>query len=675
MNVAALLISATLAAADLSTVAGHVVNERGRPIAGARVFLEQGLGGAVQVMQASPDGAYRFENVLPGLCGVFARARGYAFGGRSVRVAIADTLDDTDVVLREAGTLSGTVSGPGGKAVIGARITRAAFLGETRFGLPFAKLTRFGIDEPRTDEKGRFSIVSLPRGEPVALKIVHPRYAQEAATGFKVGDRNVKITLSRGVLISGNVIARGSETLVPNATVFFRNPDPPNDTVIARAGSDGSFSLRLKPGAYVYDALGSSFRSPNPRRMVVTGQYEAQRVVLYVAGTSSLRGLVRDAASGEAVQGARLVLESYGVPSAITRTGPTGEFEFNAAEGENVVKLDSAPGYILPAKPALRVQVAANRAIDLPTYWLARIPKYSLEIIDADEQPVAGAVVRILRPLQFGWRMTDANGYVDLSFASLPPDGTVVGFAEHPTRADGALFAITRDRSEDAIVQLEPLARVEGTVRSEKGTALVGVVVESRFTAESFPGTIALWRTITSSGGAFAWDGAPRRAPQLCVAIAQDKGGQLFEGDSTAFLIDDESPFTLEDIVIEGGTGARSALGRKLKWYDNKVLCGSLPDRKARQAPAVVIYVGAGQAALAAETLQEALAILDRPELLAALIIDGDAPCPDVSFPVLKGKAPAAATTYLLEAGGTVILETFGLPPVFGINAIAPRKP
>jgi len=42
---------------------------------------------------------------------------------------------------------------------------------------------------------------------------------------------------------------------------------------------------------------------------------------------------------------------------------------------------------------------------------------------------------------------------------------------------------------------------------------------------------------------------------------------------------------------------------------------------------------------------------------------------------VLKGKAPTAATTYLLEAGGTVILETFGLPPVFGINAIAPRKP
>ncbi|MCH8203803.1 MAG: carboxypeptidase regulatory-like domain-containing protein, partial [Candidatus Hydrogenedentes bacterium] len=587
MNVAALLITATLAAADLSTVAGRVVDERGRPVAGARVFLEQGLGGSVQVTRAAPDGSYRFENVLPGLTGVFARAQGYAFGGRSVRVAIADTLDDTDVTLREAGTLSGTVLGPGGAPVSGARITRALFLGEMSVSIPFAKLARFGINEPRTDEKGRFSILSLPRGEPVALKIAHPRYAQEAATGFKVGDRNVKITLSRGVLISGNVIAQGSETLVPNATVFFRNPDPPNDTVIARAGADGSFSLRLKPGAYVYDASGANFRSPNLRRMVVTGQYEAQRVALYVAGTSSLRGLVKDADSGEPVPGARLVLESYGVPSAITRTGPTGEFEFNAAEGENVVILDAAPGYILPAKPALRVQVAANRPVEVPTYWIAPIPKYSLEVIDEDEQPVAGAVVRVLRPAQFGWRKTDANGYVDLSFASLPPDGTVVGFVEHPTRAEGALFAITRDRSEDAIVQLQPLARVEGTVRSAKGIGLAGVAVESRFTAESFPETIALWRTITASGGAFAWDGVPRHAPQLCVATARDKEGRLFEGDSGAFIVADESPFQLEDIVVEGGTGARSSLGRRLKWYDNKLLCGSLPDRKARRAPAV----------------------------------------------------------------------------------------
>ena len=193
MNVAALLLTAALAAADLSTVAGRVADERGRPVAGAQVFLEQGLGGALQVTQSAPDGSYRFENVLPGLPGVFARAQGSGFGGRSVRVTIADTLEDANLTLRTAGTLSGTVLGPGGSPIGGARITRAVFLGESRVGIPFAKLSRFGIEEPRTDDKGRFTIVSLPRVETVGLKIAHPQYSQESFSGIKVGDRHLRI--------------------------------------------------------------------------------------------------------------------------------------------------------------------------------------------------------------------------------------------------------------------------------------------------------------------------------------------------------------------------------------------------------------------------------------------------------------------------------------------------
>ncbi len=674
MNVAALLLITALAQADLSTVAGRVIDERGLPVPGARVFLEPDLGGALRDTQSAPDGSYRFDEVLPGLTGVFARAQGYAFGGRSLRVAVADTLDDTDLTLRAAGTLSGTVLGPGGSPIDGARITRVLFT-EKKTTIPFAKLARFGVKEPRTDERGRFSIVSLPRGEPVALKIAHPQYAQGLLKDIRVGDRNVKVELTRGVLITGNVLARGVDTLVPSATVNFRNVEAPHDTASTRSGVDGSFSLRLRPGTYGFWASGPTYRSPNRPRMTVTGQYRTQRVSVRVAGTSALKGFVKDAESGGPIKGARIVLESNGVPSAVTRTGPTGEFEFDAAEGENVVRLDKVPGYMLPPQPALRVQVSANNPAEVGTFWLAPIPKYSLEVIDGDKQPVRGAVVRVLRPAQFGWRTTDENGYANLSFASLPPDGTVVGFVEHPSRADGALFAITRDRAEDAIVQLQPLARVEGTVRSGGGTGLVGAAVESRFTAESFQETIMLWRTITSAGGAFVWEGVPRHAPQLCVATTRDEDGQLFEGDSGVFIVADGPSLTLDDIVIKGGTGDRSLLGRRLKWYDNKLLCGELPNRKARQAPALVVYVGAAQAALAAEAMQEALSILDRPALLAALVVDDAIACPDVSFPVLKGKAPAAATTYLLDAGGTVVLETFGLPPLFGINKIAPRGP
>lgn len=674
MNPGALLISAIIAAADLSTVAGHVLDERGQAIAGARVFLEQGMGGGIQTTQSRADGAYRFENVLPGLSGVFADAPGYAIDGRSVRIAIAQTTQDTDLILRRAGTISGTIRDPGGAPLRGARITRV-LLRNRKVGIPFAKLAPFGIAEARSDDRGRFTINSLPRDEPVALKIAHPRFAQEAAVDIKVGDRNVKIALSRGVLITGTVLVRGSGTLVSSATIFFQNTDPLRGTVITRSGVDGAFSLRLRPGAYIFDASGSTFRTPNLQRVIVTGKYAAQNVVVHVAGTAVLKGLVLDALSGGPVRDARLLLEAYGVPSAMTRTGPTGEFEFTAAEGENVVKLDHAPGYMFPAEPALRLQVTAGQPIEVPTFWLAPVPEYALEVIDRDNRPVSGAVVRILRPAQFGWRTTDVNGNVTLTFASLPSDGTVVGIVDHPSQADGALFAITRDRSQDAIVRLVPFGQVEGTVRSAKGGGLAGVAVESRFSAESFPETLSLWRTITSSGGAFRWNGVPRYIPQLCLATTMDKDGQLFTSGSTPFILNDEPLLKLDDIVVTGGGAGRSTLGRRLKWSDNTLLCGMLPAKEERQGPAVVIFTGASAAAPVAEAMQEAMKVLNRPQLHFALIVDGDTACPDVSFPILKGEAPAEATTYLLDAEGTVVLETFGLPPLFGINEIAPQVP
>jgi len=431
--------------------------------------------------------------------------------------------------------------------------------------------------------------------------------------------------------------------------------------------------LRLEPGAYYFDASGSTFQSPNRQGMIVTGEYAAQNVVVQVAGSAKLKGLVLDALSGEPIPDARLLLEAYGVPSAMTRTGPTGEFEFTAAEGENVVTLDRAPGYMFPAEPALRFQVTAARDVAVPTFWLAPVPEYALEVIDQDNRPVSGAVVRILRPAQFGWRTTDINGNVTLNFASLPSDGTVVGMVEHPSRPDGALFAITRDRSQDAIVQLAPLGRVEGTVRSAKGSGLTGAAIESRFSAESFPETMSLWRTIASAGGKYHWNGVPRNVPQLCVATAKDKDGQLFTGDSAPFMLKDEPLLKLENIVVAGGESGRSRLGRRLKWYDNELLCGTLPSRKERHGPAIVVYSPTTAAPLVAEAMQGAIDVLNRPQLRFALIVDGDIACTDVSFPILKGEAPAEATTYLLDAEGTVVLETFGLPPLIGINEIAPQ--
>ena len=667
-----LILATSGVQAQGASLSGRVLDARGKPIGGAQVFLEQGIAGQLHVTESRADGAYGFDDLLPGLTGVFAFKEGHAFGGASVRVAIADVRSAVDIRLREAGMLSGTVEGADGRPVEGARITRAG-LRDARIGIPLAKLTQYGFDELRTDANGRFEISSLPRGEPVDLKIAHGSYAQEGATGMKVGDRSAKITLNYGVRISGNVLARGSDAAVSNATIYFKNVDPPNGTVVARAGGDGTFSLRLKPGAYYYDASGATYRSPNLQRLIVTGQYQTQQVTLRVAGIATIAGKVKDAVTGEPVRDARLQIESYGLPAGRTRTGPTGEFEFAAAEGEVVVRLEQAPGYLNPPDSGMRITSAAGRTTDLPTFWVAPIPKYALEVVDQNNEPVAGAVVRVLRPATFGWRATDENGIVNLTFASIPPDGSVVGLAEHPDLPHGAIFAITRDRSEDAIVKLAPLSTVRGKVVSDSGKALAGAIVEARFTGESFSDTLVLWRTLSSRAGTFEWRGIAQGVPQWCIAAAENKDGQAVESAPEAFIVNEPRAIDLGPITVENGRPSDSMLGKKLNWTSNKLLCGEEPDRSAA-GPAVLVYVGSERATLAAEGLAEAQRILGRNNLAFALIVDGEVPCPVVPFPVLSGKPPALASTYLLDAEGVVVLECVGLPPVFGINEIAPRS-
>lgn len=673
MSALALLLCAVTGADDLATIGGRVLDRSGRPIAGARVFLEQGLAGPLQVTQSDAVGTYQFTNVLPGMTGVFAQAKGFAIDGRGIRVAVADVQNAADITLRSPGLLSGTILNPRGKPLAGARITRVG-LDARKVSIPFAKLARYGIEEPRSDARGRFVIQDLPRGEPVMLKIAHPLYAQEAAAGLKVGDQNAKIKMSSGVLVNGTVIARGTDQTVPNATIYFRTVDPPKSTVIVRAGRDGNFSVRLKPGTYISDASGDTYRSPTLQRIEISGKYSSQSMVLRVAGSAQLRGFVKDAVSGGPVANARVVLEAYGVPRAVTRTGPTGRYEFAAAQGETVVRVTSAPGFINPPESAVRMDVQADRAIEVPTFWVAPIPRYSLEVIDRDEQPVAGAIVRVLRPSQFGWHTTNADGYVTFTLDSLPSDGSVLGFVEHPDKSEGAVFSIERNRAGDAIVQLLPFSSVSATVRSQAGKPLPGVAVASRFATDRYTEPVTLWRSLTGKDGTFRWDGVPLQVPQLCVAATKASAGVVFEGHSKPFVAKNSAPLRLDDIVILDGVPGRSTLGRTLKWSESTLVCGQLPEKGAPRVPAVVVYVGAEQAAIAAEALQEAKRILNRPNLHFALIIDGDATCPNVSFPVLKGKAPGSASTYLIAADGKVVLETFGLPPVFEINRIAPRE-
>ncbi|NIR30389.1 MAG: hypothetical protein GWN84_13985, partial [Gammaproteobacteria bacterium] len=135
--------------------------------------------------------------------------------------------------------------------------------------------------------------------------------------------------------------------------------------------------------------------------------------------------------------------------------------------------------------------------------------------------------------------------------------------------------------------------------------------------------------------------------------------------DSEAFIPRPGEPVALEPIVVPGGVEGRSAAGRRYPWHKNTLLCGELPDEDRRKkCAALVVHADIDEAPVVAESLGRVRELVDRPNILFAVVVQDDMPCADSPVPILQGRAPSAATTYLIDRSGEVVLETFDLPPM-----------
>ncbi|HEX73482.1 MAG TPA: carboxypeptidase regulatory-like domain-containing protein [Candidatus Hydrogenedentes bacterium] len=519
-----------------------------------------------------------------------------------------------------------------------------------------------------SNDRGQFNIPNLPRGAKVAIKAGHPQYAQEAISEVSVGESNLRITMDPGVFVNGNALSRDGKTPVTGASILFRSTQPPHDTVIATTDYQGAFMVRLKPGEYLYQAAGIGRLSPGWERLDITAAREVPPLRLTVAATGVVHGVVRDAVSGAPIQGARLEIESNGSKAALLRTGPTGAFRATIAEGESLIRLESAPGYLPPTDPATRFHVAGGAEMELPGMWLRPIPTYMLYVLDEDgDTPRPGAVITLLRPRQFGWRVADAMGLVEIRVANLPEDRRIIGMVEDPREPLGALFALHLDDVQGARVQLLRLGSVRGRVVNARGRGLEGLLVGGIFPGELIDHDLLLWQRLTEKDGHFSWDAIVPGAPQRCVAIASDN-------TSTESMILNPAPGEAQDVgnvVLRDGKSASSLAGKPLRWRDLPQVGGPPVDRRASEnRPAMVVYCDEEQAEIVLEGLGVMSDILGNPNLQIALVINGHFAPQETPIPVFNGVPPNAATTFLLDASGRAVLETIGLPPLIALRKL-----
>jgi len=671
MTILLLLALTACAAGSGSTLSGQVLTLEGTPIPEARVFVEQGLAGAIRESRTDPRGYYSFEDVETGTAGLFAIADKYAFGGLSITVPRDQHIENLTIRLRARSSLSGKIINEQNDPVSEARIIRIGLIepqaenlnATTKLGIPYAKLEPLGFDPIVSDSEGRFTISALPENGVIALKVACYGYAQQGVTDLQAGSSDVKIVLKRGILVKGNVLTRTSKAPLSGALIIIRNAQPPHDTALTNSDGAGEFAIRLEPGVYLYKASGGDFRGIGWEELLVTGQQSTQNLVIYTVASCEIRGKVANAVTGDPVPGARVVLRAFGNPDSSARTNAQGEYALDGVEGENTVILESAPGYILPERNARPVHAAGSETIDLPTFWVLPTPEVHLAIVDEELESAPRSMVSLAQPPQFGWQAADEAGRVSLSIGQLASEGVVLGIAEHLVSNHAAIFAFNARDNKEPVVQLLPVSTVTGQTQSASGTPVPGVIVSIVLAEDQMESP--LWRTVTGPDGRFA---VPSVVPHVQLeCIAQTPTGNV---TSSPFLLAPSTTHDIGKITVPETAAGTSLQGRQLKLSDYPKIAGPDIDKRKKRA-AVVLFCQQDQVTMSIEGWQHVSTLFSEPAI--DFIVGADSvPSSTLKpqIPVLRAAKPGTASTYLVSSEGTVVFETFGIPPVAALRQL-----
>ncbi|MCE9596079.1 MAG: sigma-70 family RNA polymerase sigma factor [Planctomycetes bacterium] len=239
------------------TVAGHVFDLAGAPVANAEIWLtrDSDFIDGFPVAQSGADGAYSIAGVHSGERYVGAREPHHAPSGSHHVYANSGSTLTLDLVLGgPSGSVSGRVLDARGNPIEGAQVVvgpKDAPEIIRSDGVAF--LTPDGC-ATKSDERGAFEIRGLLAGE---------SWIEARARGYLVGTARIEIpdggwvssdvVLERGVTLTGVVLASNGGPARFAAVDARSNAD--HETHSARTELDGTFRLEgLRPGATVLHA-------------------------------------------------------------------------------------------------------------------------------------------------------------------------------------------------------------------------------------------------------------------------------------------------------------------------------------------------------------------------------------------------------------------------------------
>jgi hypothetical protein len=283
------------------------------------------------------------------------------------------------------------------------------------------------------------------------------------------------------------------------------------------AAADGAFALPgLPPGEYILAARqGARVAEPLGPVPVAVGE-ELAGLVLVLGPGGSLAGTVIDGVTGEAIEGATVVVGGSG-----TTTDRVGRFRVRGLPPGPAVLRAAAPGYE-PREQTVELSARAETGFVVA---LARAAAIRGRVLAASGEPAAGASVRAVpyRPDGAGVAAgSSGKAADDGSFALSVPAGAVRVEASSAAgefgRTDWLDLAPGAVR-EGIEVRLAAPASLHGMVRRSDGAPAPGAEVRVA-AADGRPLAVA----VADAGGGYAISGLPAGSVSLGAAAGEARG-------------------------------------------------------------------------------------------------------------------------------------------------------
>lgn len=487
----------TLRVTECKSIAGHITDASGQPVAGATVsgLWFEGERGRTREARSGADGRFRLSGLSDQtLRNLSVRASGYATANRD-----GATPGDTavDFVLEKTGTVIGRVQLHGGSAPIAFRV-QALPEAKERQERPGLRIMVGGPQEQDaifTDPSGDFRLDGVEPGT-VTVTAKTDGKAPARKSGIKVAPSQVvdvgTLTIEDGRALRGRVVAAKDDAPIPGATVSVSQPRgfmmvAGRDTAdgLAVTGLDGRFQISgLEPRTYAVDANQPDY-SPSSGRVEIAPDADYDDLVIKLQRGGIITGVVRDAQK-QTLPNTQVLLTKVpmgGGPQSTT-TGSDGRYTFEKiAPGEYTVLRAPGGGALMLFGGMKQVEV---REGETTVHDLDEAAKISLTgRVLKGGQPVANAILFFKRTSDDGeassdlkQSRTDADGRYQIGLDA--PGGYAVVVSSSVGMFGGGRTATpvqVPDQTDPVVDILMKAAGISGRVLNQEGKPVSGAVV------------------------------------------------------------------------------------------------------------------------------------------------------------------------------------------------------